>query len=127
MIISSLFMGVLGLCATFISHEVLAAIGIAPEPFVVATMQIAGALYLGFAMQNWMAKGVLIGGIYSRPLAIGNFLHFAVAAITLVKVLPALNMLPVIGVTVCYAILAAWFALVLFTHPQRVDTKHRAN
>lgn len=127
MIASALFMGLLGLCATFIAHELLLAMGLAPEPFVVVTIQITGALYLGFAMQNWMAKGVLIGGIYSRPLALGNFLHFTVAAITLIKALPALNTLPFIGLTACYTVLAAWFGLVLFTHPDSVAKKKGAN
>jgi hypothetical protein len=81
-------------------------------------IQIAGALYLGFAILNWMAKGALIGGIYSRPLALGNFLHFAVSAIILLKALLG-GFKPIeiiVGATV-YSLFAVWFGLVTFTHP----------
>ena len=47
--------------------------------------QACGVLYLGFAILNWMAKDDLIGGIYSRPVAMGNFLHFFTIAMALVK------------------------------------------
>jgi hypothetical protein len=82
-------------------------------------VQTCGALYLGFAVLNWMARGVLIGGIYSRPLALGNFLHFVVVTVTLVKVLFELRLPLIIGLTVAYAVFAAWFGLVLFMHPRR--------
>jgi len=31
---------------------------------------------LGFSILNWMSKASLIGGIYNKPLLIGNLLHF---------------------------------------------------
>ena len=34
-----------------------------------------------------MAKESLIGGIYNRPIAIGNFMHFAVGAMALIKII----------------------------------------
>jgi hypothetical protein len=66
-----------------------------------------------------MARGVLIGGIYARPLALGNFLHFFVVAVTLIKVLFELRLPLIVGLTISYTVLAAWFGLVLFTHPGR--------
>src|SRR5204862_7388254 len=33
------------------------------------------ALYLGFAVLNWMGCVVLFGGIYGRPVALGNLCH----------------------------------------------------
>lgn len=32
-----------------------------------------------------MARGNIIGGIYSRPVALGNFFHFVLVAILLLK------------------------------------------
>ena len=46
---------------------------------------IFGALYLGFSIQNWTAKASLIGGIYNKPILIGNLLHFFTASMTLIK------------------------------------------
>jgi hypothetical protein len=34
-------------------------------------------------MLNWMARANRIGGIYSRPVAMGNFLHFTMGALVL--------------------------------------------
>lgn len=117
--LSAVFMGAFGLVASFIPDRVLVTFGVPPVPVLLTVVQITGALYLAFAMLNWMARGVLIGGIYSRPLALANFLHFAVVAVTLFEAMPALNMISVVAVTFAYAVFAAWFALVLFTHPVR--------
>ncbi|HET6628936.1 MAG TPA: hypothetical protein VFG91_04100 [Woeseiaceae bacterium] len=117
MSVSAIFMAVLGLAASFLPQEILLYLGIAPTALATLLVQISGALYLGFAILDWMARGVLIGGIYSRPLALGNFLHFAVVAITLVKLLFELRIPLVIAGAAAYCVLAVWFGLVLFTHP----------
>lgn len=116
---SALFMVVLGATASFLPEEILRYTGTVPAALINSVVQACGALYLGFAALNWMARGLLIGGIYGRPLALGNFLHFVVVAITLVKVLLELRLPIVIALTVIYAVFAAWFGLVLFTHPAK--------
>lgn len=82
-------------------------------------LQITGAMYLGFAILNWMARDVLIGGIYARPVALGNFLHFAVGTLTLWKTIGggALRGREIIAGAIVYSVFAAWFGLVLFGHP----------
>lgn len=110
---SAVFMAILGLAATFAPQEIARVTGALP-----LAIQLLGALYLGFAMQNWMAKDSLIGGIYNRPIAIGNLTHFTVAALALVKV--ALRFPPdriVLGLAIAYAICAIAFAMVMFRSP----------
>ncbi|HKI00198.1 MAG TPA: hypothetical protein VJ999_13940 [Candidatus Sulfotelmatobacter sp.] len=120
MSLSALFMAGLGISASFLPQEIAAHFGVRPETSVVRIIQIAGALYLGFAALNWMAKAVLIGGIYGRPVAVGNFLHFAVVAITLLKAwLSGFRGNEIVVGTVFYFLFAVWFGLVLFTHPAR--------
>jgi hypothetical protein len=115
---SALVMAVPGLAATFMPHEILGWLGVAPAPVLPLMVQILGALYLAFAMLNWMARGSLIGGIYNRPVALGNFLHFAVGALTLVKVLLAGHAEVAIWIaSAIYALFAVWFGLVLFGSP----------
>lgn len=114
MTLSALFMAVLGVVASFMPQEVLIYTGTLPEPLVVTMVQAAGALYLAFAMLNWMARGVLIGGIYARPVAAGNFVHFMIVAITLIKVLFTLRSPLLVTLTAIYTVLAGWFALVIF-------------
>jgi hypothetical protein len=115
---SACFMALLGLGASFFPQEILSAWGARPEVSGVMPLQVAGALYLAFAILNWTARGNLIGGIYSRPVALGNFLHFAVVSVVLVKALIAGQIAPlfIVGATI-YSAFAVWFGFVLFTHP----------
>lgn len=113
MLASAVFMGALGLAATFAPQEIAARLHATP-----LAIQLLGALYLGFAMQNWMAKESLIGGIYGRPIAIGNLVHFVVAALALVKIalrLPSDRV--VLGLTIAYAVFAIAFGMMLFRSP----------
>ena len=80
-------------------------------------IQLVGALYLGFAMMNWMAKGSTIGGIYNKPIAIGNFMHFATATIVFSKALTSEASLPMLVGMAIYATFSLWFGLVIFRHP----------
>lgn len=112
---SALFMAVLGTAALFLPEEILRYTGTVPAALINAVVQAAGALYLGFAVLNWLARGVLIGGIYARPLALGNFLHFAVVAISLVQVVLEVRLPLIAGLTAIYVALAAWFGLTLLT------------
>lgn len=114
---SALLMAVLGLAASFLSHELLSFLDATVETQTVLIVQVLGALYLGFAILNWHSRGAAIGGIYNRPLAVGNFLHFVIASITLVKVALALSSAPIWTITIVYVVFALWFGLVLFTHP----------
>ncbi len=111
-------MALCGVLLQFFPHEILQYFGASAGGINALFFQLAGALYLGFAMMNWMAKAVLIGGIYARPLAIGNFVHFLVGALALLKyALAAQNALPVWIAALVYSLLAALFGFVFFTHP----------
>jgi hypothetical protein len=112
---SALFMGALGIAASFFSHELLRLAGAAVQTPTVLLMQVCGALYVGFAFLNWYLRGFVIGGIYNRPLALANLLHFALVAVTLVKAAPALDSLLVWVITGAYVVFAAWFGLVMFS------------
>ena len=111
-------MGLLGVIASFLPQGIIAHFGFLPEPLGVLLIQVAGALYLGFAVLNWMARGNLIGGIYSRPVALGNFMQFAVVAVVLLKAMIAgLNRIEIVAALVIYSVFAVWFGMVLFTSP----------
>lgn len=114
---SAVIMGVLGLGASFLPQEFLLFVGYRDERLPVVLIQIIGGLYLGFGFLNWMARGVLIGGIYGRPLVMGNFMHFAVVAIVLAKLLMDHATPLVLLYAATYSVVAVWFGFVLFTHP----------
>ncbi len=87
MMASALFMGVIGIILSFLPHETMDYLAMGTEKFTVQFLKILGAFYLGFAMLNWLAKGNIIGGIYSKPVAVGNFMHFAISSVSLLKFL----------------------------------------
>ena len=114
--------GLLGVAASFIPQELLNGIGLPSTPLSALGVQIAGALYLGFAMMNWMSRTVVIGGIYARPLAMGNFSHFAIAALALMKAASANTQIQFVWpATILYAIFAVLFGVVLFTTPKKLN------
>ena len=120
MIGSSIVTGSLGLVASFFPDEILNKVAPSPGDTLTLLVQIAGALYIGFAIMNWMAKTVLIGGIYARPLAMGNFTHFMIAAIALLKVATKSSVSPYLWIIVfIYSLFAVLFGIVLFTNPAK--------
>jgi hypothetical protein len=119
--LSSLFLVILGLAASFMPQEILAHYGVRSSGLGVLLMQVVGALYLGFAVVNWMARDVLIGGIYARPVALGNFLHFGVVGLTGSKTITSGTWRgsDIISWTIVSSVFAIWFGLTLVTHPKK--------
>ena len=116
MTISAVILGVTGIILSFIPQEVshfFSMTGSTPIVF-----QILGALYFGFAMLNWTAKANLFGGIYSRPVATGNFTHFLIGGLALIKLLlHNTNGTSMWACAILYLIFAVLFGYVLFNHP----------
>ena len=83
---SALFLATIGILLSFLPNEIVEYLNVEPNIITILFLKIMSALYLGFGILNWMAKGTLIGGIYNRPIAIGNLMHFGVGAIALVKI-----------------------------------------
>ncbi len=121
MSLSAFFLAVLGIGISFMPQEILAHYGTQTTGPVVLLIQIAGALYLGFAILNWTARSILIGGIYARPVALGNFLHFAVVTVAGSKAIAhgGIGGTEIMVVGAMYSAFAVWFGLVLFTHPSQ--------
>lgn len=115
---SSIVMGILGLAAIFLPKEILINLGQPQTELLTLFVQMTGALYFGFAIMNWMAKTVLIGGIYARPLCIGNFSHFVIAGLALLKATSINRSLPFGILTIVYLLFAILFGIVLFTNPK---------
>lgn len=109
-----------GTAGLFAPHELLVVNGVAPTGSLPLLMQLYAALMLGGASNNWMAKGSAIGGIYNKPLALANLLHFATGALTLLKVLmvgPITT--PLALATAVYGVFAIGFAMVVFGRSPR--------
>ena len=115
LIASSGALALVGAAATFAPVELLRALGTLPAGPMPIVVQLLGALYLSFAITNWTAKGSPIGGIYSRPISMGNLLHFSMGAIALAKYAAAHGGSPVLLVLLAvYVFFAAGFGLLVF-------------
>jgi hypothetical protein len=118
MIASAALMTACGVVLQFAPHEALKFFGADASGVFPLFLQLIGALYLGFAMLNYMTRGASIGGIYSRPLVMGNLVHFLVGALALLKhAASAQSALPVWTAAAVYSIFAILFAVTMFTHP----------
>lgn len=122
MITSAVILGIMGLGLTFLPEEIAKAIGTDTNKTAVLILQILGSLYVGFALLNWMSRHSLIGGIYSKPLLIGNFVHFLVTSIALIKfVMHFGNKIEIItAITVIYIGLTLAFGYVFRTNPSTI-------
>ncbi len=120
MIASSLVMAAIGLSLTFAPQEIMRRMGGEAAGWPLIILQLCGALYCGLALMNWMAKAVVLGGIYGRPIVIGNLVHFTMGAILLFKAHSGHSIDPLLwAMIIVYALFAALFGLVMSTHPAK--------
>ena len=117
MILSALFLALLGILTSYFPDKVLETHGTVPDNATLLLVQMMGATYLGFALLNWLARGVLIGGIYARPIAVGNFLHFAMVAVMLTKAAITHGVTQLATSAAVFSAFAIWFGIVLFRPP----------
>ncbi len=120
MITSAAFLALLGLATSYMPEKVLGLHGTVPDTPTLLLVQMTGALYLGFAILNWTARGILIGGIYARPVALGNFLHFAMVSVMLIKAAIVHGVVQLAISATVFSVFAIWFGLVLFRPPSSV-------
>jgi hypothetical protein len=119
MIAAAALLAACGLVLSFAAEEVITALGGHAPGLVPVLVQLAGALYLGFAMVDWTAKGMVLGGIYGRAIVLGNFLHFTMGAMALLKVaLHPQAAAALWSIAAIYALFAVLFMRLLFGSPK---------
>ncbi len=117
---SALFMMVLGVLLSFLPAEIASLIGFTESMAIQMALQFLGAAYFGFGMLNYMSKGAVVGGIYGRPLVVGNFSHFLIAALALLKAQDLLSTFPWLWpLAIAFGLLAVAFGRLLFVHPAK--------
>ena len=119
MTLSALFLFLLGTGLTFFPSEILGYFNMKHTVILQLVFQILGAIYLAFAMLNWIAKGAHIGGIYNKPIAIANFTHFSIVGITFIKSMKNLTDLSIVLIIIIsiYIIFAILFGVIFFRNP----------
>jgi len=123
MTLASAALAVAGAACLFMPAELAAILDAGGNRLLQVLIQIAGALYLGFAIANWTGKGLTIGGIYGRPLSIANFTHFFIGAIALLKFVPMSDFTwPTATILSVYVLFAALFGYLVFFHRPGANT-----
>ena len=119
MILSAIFLAINGFGFTFFPDEILDLITNDNNQLFILILQILGALYLGFSYINWMTKNSIIGGIYNKPLLIGNLLHFFIVSMALIKLDVKFenNFDLIIFYSIIYCLFTLFFGYVFFTNP----------
>lgn len=122
MTFSAASMAVLGLAASFLPQEIAARAGAGGNGAAVLLVQVLAGLYLGFAILNWSVRDMAIGGIYNRPIVIGNLLHFTSAGLALVRgVTGGDRPAGLIALACLYCVFAVWFGVTMFRSPTRSE------
>lgn len=112
---TSLILGLAGIFALFASENVLTMLHVPAANSLSMLVQLMGALYFSFALMNWTAKDSAIGGIYARPVSVGNFGHFFMGTLLLIRYqLSNRFSASVLAVLIVYMIFASLFYWLVF-------------
>lgn len=122
---SALFLGLVGFLLMLAPDELGAWLGILPAPGAAsggtgaaqalqgttAGVELFGAALFSVGFMDWLARGAIYGGIYGRPIALGNFLLGLLAATVLLR---EASRLPGHVLSALFAVHAAAFGWILF-------------
>lgn len=115
MTVTSVILALAGFVTLFVPDVLLSLLNTSVTAQSSLMVQLMGALYFAFALMNWTAKDSSIGGIYARPVSLGNFGHFFIGTLLLGKyqLSHELNISIAIALIV-YAIFGALFYWLVF-------------
>ncbi len=112
---TALVLGVAAIALIVLPEIVLARLAIAPTSTAVPLAQLYGAALFGFSQTLWVARGMVLGGIYGRAVVVGGFSHAFVGVFVLLHALRAASSNPVVwGACAVYAVLAISFGTLMF-------------
>lgn len=124
LVASTIFNGMVGLLTSFLPQELLQRNGLSPSPINILLVQLLSAFYLGIAMINYLSKDAIIGGIYNRPILMGNIAYHGITSVILVKYILSQDTFSTtfITLTVVYCALSLGFLKLFFVVPSKQIT-----
>ena len=124
MTMSSIILGTVGIFALFAPENLLTLLSAPIASPLPTLIQMLGALYFSMSLINWTAKDSAIGGIYARPVSLGNFSHFFSGMFILGNYLltKEFNIFTLL-IALVYAVLAFLFYWLVFRHTGIVANK----
>ncbi len=118
--IAALFSGFLGVTLSFLPQELFQLYNEPTGTFGILSVKLLGLCMIALSAINWMSKERLIGGIYNRPLALANTLHFCIGAVILIKTLMVTFYWSLFILSFFYAVFGVAFFKIMFTTPKQV-------
>src|SRR5688572_15430765 len=115
--LSALLLGIFGAVLLFAGDEVARRIAPGAAPVVDVVVQLLGGAWLGVATIDWFTRGLAIGGIYGRPIVLGNLTLYLVTAATTLKAAHASPADPLLLVGLAAAIMTVLYTRLLFRSP----------
>ncbi len=113
--LTALVLGASALALIFAPELALARFAIEPTPAAIPLAELYGAALFGLALTSWIARTMLLGGIYGKAIVTGGFGHSLVGALALVHALRASSDNPFLwGAFALYALLALAFGTLMF-------------
>jgi hypothetical protein len=115
---TALLFGLPGLFLLFAPDVILVSLGepVAKVPLLMC--QLAGAMAFAMAVNNWMARGAAIGGIYGRPLLVANLAAMLTCGFSLVNAEALAHGPAPTVVGVVFLLFAAAFGRLMFAGPK---------
>lgn len=88
MVTSGILNGILGILLTFLPQEIGRWLGTTSQTGAeVLILQLLGGALFGIGLMNYMGRNAVLGGIYGKPIILGNMVFHFIAAIELIKYL----------------------------------------
>lgn len=117
MITSGILNGILGIVLTFLPQEIGGWLGITSQAGAgVLAIQLLGGALFGFGLLNFMGRNAILGGIYGKPIMLGNLIFHFIAALELIKYMFEFDQFGfLLLISMLYAFLTAAFIRMNFT------------
>jgi hypothetical protein len=119
LISSAVINGILGILITFLPQETGQFIGTTEMNSAdLALMQILGSALIGIAIINIMSRGLTVGGIYGKPIQLGNLVFHLATGLGLLKFVFTSESWIIFGIpALLYLFITAGFIKLNFSSP----------
>ena len=112
---TAIVLGAAALALIFAPELVLARFAIEPSATVIPLAQLYGAALFGLAITSWIARTMLLGGIYGKAVVAGGFGHALVGVFALLRAVRASSGNSFLWLAFAlYAMLAIAFGTLMF-------------
>lgn len=116
--VSAFFLGIIGLFFLFAPDETINLLNIKIDQSYV--IQLMGSSFIALGIIDWMAKSIVLGGIYGRAIIVGNLSNYLTGSFVLIDNASEVISLIVLSVYIIFTLL---FGILLFSDPLKKSSE----